>query len=68
MDQRKDYWIPVPLYCPNCGNLSEGYRNAEGKIKYECNRCKLVMVRSYKNRRQDLLELFIPQGMERIRG
>ena len=27
------------MYCSNCGALLYGYRNDEGKIKYECKRC-----------------------------
>jgi predicted RNA-binding Zn-ribbon protein involved in translation (DUF1610 family) len=64
----EELWTTVPMYCPNCGTINDGYRNSEGKIKYECPRCGLVMVRTYKNRRHDLLEITIPEGMARLRG
>ena len=38
----KDNWTPIPMYCSNCGALLYGYRNDEGKIKYECKRCGTV--------------------------
>lgn len=39
----KDNWTPIPMYCSNCGALLYGYRNDEGKIKYECKRCGTVV-------------------------
>lgn len=49
-----DTWTPVPMYCPNCGHLNIGYRNDENKIRYECQRCKVVFVRVPKGRRHDI--------------
>ena len=66
-NSNEERWTTVPMYCPNCGTLNGGYRNSEGKIKYECPKCRLVMVRTYKNRRHDLLEITIPDGMVRLR-
>ena len=68
MKKNYDEWTTVPMYCPNCGTLNNGYKNSEGKIKYECPQCGLVMVRTYKNRRHDLLDITIPEGMARLRG
>ena len=68
MKKKYDEWTTVPMYCPNCGTINNGYSNSEGKIKYECPRCGLVMVRTYKNRRHDLLDITIPEGMARLRG
>lgn len=68
MKKKYDEWTTVPMYCPNCGTINNGYAGSEGKIKYECPRCGLVMVRTYKNRRHDLLDITIPEGMERLRG
>lgn len=45
----KDNWTPIPMYCSNCGALLYGYRNDEGKIKYECKRCGTVAVRVQKD-------------------
>ncbi len=61
----QNMWTPLPMYCPNCGTLGHGYKNEEGKIKYECLHCRVVMVRSYKNRRQDTLEITLPKGVKR---
>lgn len=61
-------WETISMYCPNCATLNNGYRDKEGKIKFQCTRCKMVMVRSYKNRRHDIIEVTIPQGMERLRA
>lgn len=36
MRLRKEEWTPIPMHCANCGQLNYGYRNEEGKIKYEC--------------------------------
>ena len=50
MSVTKDNWTPIPMYCSNCGALLYGYRNDEGKIKYECKRCGTVAVRVQKGR------------------
>ena len=60
-------WTSIPMYCPNCGELNDGYQKDDGKVRYECRRCALQMIRSYKNRRHDLIELTIPKGMGRLR-
>ena len=52
-----DNWTPIPMYCSNCGALLYGYRNDEGKIKYECKRCGTVAVRVQKGRRHDKIDL-----------
>ncbi len=59
---KKDTWTLMPMYCPNCGKLNHGYRNDEGKIKYECNRCKVVFVRVQKGRRHDRIDVYAPVG------
>ena len=55
-------WTPIPMYCSNCGQLNYGFRNDEGKIKYECKKCKVVAVRTQKGRRHDRIDLFAPVG------
>lgn len=65
-NEKKDsYWIPKQMYCPNCGTLSIGYQQGE-LTEFECSRCLTVFVRSYKNRRQDLLLITIPKGKVRL--
>ena len=61
----KDNWTPIPMYCSNCGELLYGYRNDEGKIKYECKRCGTVAVRVQKGRRHDKIDLYAPEGQIR---
>ena len=58
-------WTPIPMYCSNCGALLYGYRNDEGKIKYECKRCGTVAVRVPKGRRHDKIDLYAPEGQIR---
>lgn len=50
-----EQWMPMPMYCPNCGNLNYGYQNNEGKIKYECTKCRIVFIRIKKGRRHDTI-------------
>lgn len=65
-NERNDsYWISKQMYCPNCGTLSVGYQR-EGLTEFECGRCLTMFVRSYKNRRQDLLLITIPKGTVRL--
>lgn len=54
---KHDTWTPVPMYCSNCGKLNYGYRNDDGKIKYECDKCKVVFVRVQKGRRHDTIDM-----------
>ena len=60
-----DNWTPIPMYYSNCGALLYGYRNDEGKIKYECKRCGTVAVRVQKGRRHDKIDLYAPEGQVR---
>ena len=59
-------WTAYQMYCPNCGTLSVGYKDAEGKCHFQCERCSVVMIRSNKSRRQDLIEIIASQGRERL--
>ena len=43
MRLRKEEWTPIPMHCANCGQLNYGYRNEEGKIKYECTVCGITI-------------------------
>ena len=62
MCDKKNYWETVKIYCPNCGTLNFGYKNDLGNSKFQCSKCSLVMLRSYKSRRKDIVELSIPKG------
>lgn len=62
---KNDVWTPIPMYCSNCGHLNYGYRNEEGKIKYECKKCKVVAVRTQKGRRHDRIDIYAPDGQVR---
>ena len=61
-------WTVVQIYFPNCGTLNIGYRDQNGKHRFQCKRCGVAMVRSYKSRRQDLIEVTLPKGTERLSG
>ena len=46
----KDDWKPVQMYCLNCAAKLTGYRNAEGKVKFMCPRCRVIMVSQMKGK------------------
>lgn len=58
----KEYadWEPFSWYCPNCGALVTGYKNAQGDIKLVCDRCKIVMIRKFHGRRHDTIDMVKP--------
>lgn len=62
----KDEWVPFSWHCSNCGAIVAGYKNEKGTIKVECKKCGVVMVRSFKGRRHDTIDLFAPNGQERM--
>ena len=62
---KHDTWTPIPMYCSNCGKLNYGYRNEDGKIKYEFDKCKVVFVRVQKGRRHDTIDMYAPVGQVR---
>lgn len=59
MDER---WNPYPIFCPNCGKINYGYKNTDGKIKYECSKCMIKFVRVQKSRRHDTIDIYAPDG------
>lgn len=61
-------WTVVQMYRPNCGTLSTGYRDQNGKHRFQCKRSGVSMVRSYKSRCQDLIEVTIPRDADRLSG
>lgn len=46
--------------------IQRPYQDEEGKLRYECKRCKVTMVRSYKNRRSEVLELKLPKEKSKV--
>ncbi len=47
-------------YCPNCGEISMGYRDEMDTIKVECQRCHAVMVRRTMSRRHARFDVYSP--------
>lgn len=54
-------WRPFSWHCPNCGEISVGYQNAQGTIKVECRHCHTVMVRKVMGRRHDRIDIYAPK-------
>ena len=50
------------MECPNCGEISVGYKNSSGTIKVECSKCHAVMVRKVMGRRHDRIDIYAPKG------
>ncbi len=50
MAMAKNDWKPVHICCLNCATKLTGYKNAEGKVKFVCPRCKMIMVSSLKGK------------------
>lgn len=44
-------WIPIQLYCPNCGTKIIGYKNADGKMKKQCHKCGLMIISQLKEKK-----------------
>ena len=57
----QDRWTPISWYCPNCGTLVTGYRNAQGTVKVVCSRCHVTMIRAGKSRRLDTISIYAPR-------
>ena len=43
-------WKPVQMYCLNCATKLTGYKNVDGKVRFVCPRCKVIMVSQMKER------------------
>ena len=65
-EKKMSLWTAVQMYCPNCGTLNMGHKGQEGKDRFRCKRCTVVMLRSYKSRRQDVIEITLPKGTDRL--
>ena len=61
----EEIWVPFSWHCSNCGAIVTGYKNQNNDIKVQCSRCQVVMVRRFKSRKHDTIDLFAPEGQER---
>jgi len=43
-------WRPVQICCLNCATKLTGYKNSEGKVKFVCPRCRIVMISQSKGK------------------
>ncbi len=68
VQKESNAWTVVKIYCPNCGTLNVGYQDENGRHRFQCKYCGVVMVRSYKNRRHDLIEVTLPKDADRLSG
>lgn len=59
-------WIPFSWHCSNCGNVVTGYKNQNGDIKVQCSKCHVVMIRKFKSKKHDTIDVFAPKGLERL--
>lgn len=59
-------WTIYSWYCPNCKNEVAGLKNDKNQIRVKCNKCGVEMVRTVKGRRHDVIDLFAPDGQERL--
>lgn len=57
-----EQWMPVSLFCPHCGTVNMGYRNADERIRYECKHCGTVFVRSKLGRRHEAIDIYMQNG------
>lgn len=47
---------------PTAVAIVTGYKNQNNDIKVQCSRCQVVMVRRFKSRKHDTIDLFAPEG------
>ncbi len=59
-------WTIYSWYCPNCKNEVAGLKNDKNQIRVKCGRCGVEMVRTVKGRRHDVIDLYAPEGQERL--
>ena len=59
-------WNPIQIHCPNCGTIITGYKNNEGTLKLECRICRVKMIYKQMGRRHDRIDIYAPEGQERL--
>lgn len=57
MDEKGE-WVPYSWHCPNCGTIVTGYRGSNGLISGECDRCSAVMVRHFRSKQRDRIDIY----------
>lgn len=55
-------WRFFRWHCVNCGHIVQGLKTKDGKIKVECDYCRVVMVRIPKSRRTDEMHITAPKN------
>lgn len=53
---------PVETECPNCHHKIIVWRDAEGKAKWVCPRCKTMTASKVMSRRHVQMDIFAPEG------
>lgn len=49
-------WLPVRMFCPNCGQKLTGYRSHDGRsTKFQCPRCRMVTISTLKQKQLNLV-------------
>ena len=51
-------WIPFSWHCSNCGHIVQGYKNPDGDIKVKCSRCHVIMIRRFRSKKRDTIEIY----------
>lgn len=52
----------VETECPNCHHRIIVWRDAEGKAKWVCPRCKAMTISKVMSRRHVQMDIFAPEG------
>ena len=51
-------WIAFAWHCPECGAKVTGYKNRQGTISLKCPNCRIAMVRTFRGRRHETIDLY----------
>lgn len=60
--EKNPEWIPVRIYCCNCGVIITGYKNLKGIVKFQCSRCGTKMISTPKGNKELSIKLIPPTG------
>jgi len=58
--ENNEVWLPVSMFCPNCGHKLTGYKRGDGSTKFKCSRC-IITVFSKMMKAKTLIEVFPPK-------
>ena len=53
---------PVEMECPNCQHKTIVCRDAEGRAKWVCPRCRATTVSKVMSRRHVQMDIYAPEG------